>query len=409
MAQHLRYGGSSIGRVMLCRASATLSEKAPKSSPGPYAEEGTIAHSLLERALKDNLSDVSFLVGVDEEVTQDMAEAVNVALEYIAERACYGLANTTIVPEQFVRFPGYEAIAGGTADVQIIFWEEDAYEVIDFKYGFDPVEADAPQLLFYAVAAFGMDVNVRCTVIQPRAFHENGPIRSKDVTATELQAFYAEAANAIEEAEADMPPYKPSVKACHYCPAATICPALEADALSVPEARNVRELARAGCRLPPPAELGMEKIVSVLRMRPLLEEWLDAIAHYAYDKAMAGAVVPGYKLVEVRKNRSWPADRTVEQVADALSKASGLPAKEFIRDDLLPVTKAQEKVAEALVETGVPKRDAKRTAKDVLAFIVERKQSNSLTLVTVDDKRPGVNRAARDFKGVTFNGDITSA
>ena len=409
MAQHLRYGGSSIGRVMLCRASATLSEKAPKSSPGPYAEEGTIAHSLLERALKDGLSDVSFLVGVDEEVTQDMAEAVNVALEYIAERACYGLANTTIVPEQFVRFPGYEAIAGGTADVQLILWEEDAFEIIDFKYGFDPVEADAPQLMFYAVAAFGMDTDVRCTVIQPRAFHEDGPVRSVDVTAARLRAFYDEAANAIDEAEAELPPYAPSIKACHYCPAAAMCPALEAEALSLPAARNLRELARTGCRLPAPSDMDMERVTSILRMRPLIEEWLNAVQHYAYDQAMAGASVPGYKLVEVRKNRSWPADKTVAQVASILADTSGLPLTDFIRDDLLPITKAQEKVAASLVDTGVPKRDAKKLAKDVLAFIVERKKSASLTLASADDKRPGVNRAARDFEGVTFNGETTSA
>lgn len=407
MAQHLRYGGSSIGRVMLCRASASLSETAPVLSATEYSSEGTMAHALLERAIKEGMKDVSFLIGLDEDITEDAAEAVNIALEYIEERKATG--EVTVVPEQFVSFPGYSGIAGGTADVQLIRWDDETYEIIDFKYGFDPVEADAAQLKFYAVAAFGVSSDVRCTVIQPRAFHEDGPVRSVVVSSQELAAFYRDASRAIDEAEAELPPYSPSVQACHYCPAATICPALEAQALSLPAARNVRELARSGCKLPAPSDLGMERVTAILRMRPLLEEWLKAVEHYAYDQAMAGAQIPGFKLVEVRKNRSWPADRTVGQVAKMLSDASGLPVTDFIRDDLLPITKAQEKVAASLVDTGVPKRDAKKLAKDVLAFIVERKKSASLTLASADDKRPGVNRAARDFEGVTFNGETTSA
>lgn len=399
---HLRYGGSNIGRVMLCRASAKLSEQAPVLPPDQWAREGTAAHKLLERAIKEGLADVSFLIGLDDTITEDMANGVNMALE--AVRDAFELASVApvVIPETFVRFPGFEPIAGGTVDIQLVSMsKDDPDEIIDFKYGFDPVEADAPQLLYYAVSAYGVENPVRCTVVQPRAFHADGPVRSVDVDAARLRAFYQAAASAIEEAEADLAPFNPSPKACHHCPAAMMCPALEAEALSLPALRNVRELARQGRQaLPAPETLGLDRAAYVMQMRPMLIHWLDAVEEYAFAEAMSGAVIPGFKLAESNRKRTWPDDRTTFQTAQVLAHASGLPADEFMRQGLVTITDAQKKVSDALRDTGVKEKQAKKLAKDVLAFIVERKRSDQLTLVPQDDPRPAVNRAARDFAGV---------
>lgn len=396
MAHHLRYGGSTIGRAMVCLASAKLAEKAPALSSTKYAEEGTLAHLLLERAIDEGWDSTDHMAGIDG-FTEDMVEGANLALEYIKSRKG---PDTIVLSETAVTLEEYPDIAGGTADVQIIDIMRDEYEVIDYKFGFRPVEADSPQLMFYALCAFRTYAPVRLTVIQPRAFHEDGPVRSVVVTPQQLTEFRDKVLRTIEQAETDIPVYRPDAKACLNCPAATICPALEAEALSMPEARNIRELARMGNKLPEPAHMGADRVAKILSMKPLLEEWLKAAAHWAYDQAMSGQRIPGFKLVEVKKRRTWPEDKTMEDTARHLSEVSGADADSFLCQKLLPVTKAQEVISQHLIASGETQRKAKKLAKDLVALTVERKASDELTLVPENDKRPAVNRAEKDFAGL---------
>jgi hypothetical protein len=89
----------------------------------------------------------------------------------------------------------------GTAD--LIFVENDRLTVGDLKYGRGVVEATRNKqlmtYLFGAIQRFGPRPSYRVVVLQPRAWHPDGPIRSYTVTEAEMDVFAFELERAIEE------------------------------------------------------------------------------------------------------------------------------------------------------------------------------------------------------------------
>lgn len=395
--QHFPFGGSNIGRRILCAASMGVEAKAPKEPPSVYAEEGTVAHEVLEAAILRGDTNVDHLLGVGEGVTRDMVYGVRIALEYVKQREAE--TGEKAQAEQAVMWPGSD-IAGGTADICFPTHRE----IADFKFGFDQVEADAPQLLFYAVCRYGVSTPVTCTIIQPRGFHPDGPVRSVTVSAERLAAFKAEVDEAIARGTADAAPYAPSIEACRRCKGVAVCPALADHAKSMPTLRNV--VSGAAQSFPSPSEMTADELGFVLGRMDMAEKWFDAVRTYAYTKAMEGTAIPGRKLVAGNTKRSWPNDKSVSQVAAELAEMGGLTATDFVRDGLISLTDAEKKLTDAFAEVGVAAKDAKRIVKDRLAFLVDREKSDKLTLVSTDDKRQAVNRAARDFAGITFNQNV---
>lgn len=399
MTLHLQIGGSNIGRILVCRASALASRETPVMPENPYAKEGTIAHKLLERALNERLKDVDFLVDVDPDVTQDMAFGVKVALEYVRERQQEG---ALLVTESFVELPGYSGIAGGTSDIRL-YYPSGLLEIVDFKYGFDPVEADCAQNKFYAICAMGDYItHARLSIIQPRAFHADGPVRSVEVSDISLAGFRDEVVDAIEEARAEFAPFSPKPGACHNCPRAAACPALENAALAVPSLRNVREIARGQVVLPSPSGLGADRLAYIMQMAPLLRDWLKDVEEHAYARAMSGDEVPGYKLVKANNRREYPSDKTDTEIAEKLSEISNKPPSEFFRKGLIPITQAQALIAQSLEELGAPAKGRNKQAMEMMAFIVDRNRGDKITLVPNSDNRAAVTRQV--MSGFTFKG-----
>ena len=79
--------------------------------------------------------------------------------------------------------------------------------------------------------------------------------------------------------------------------------------------------------------------------------------------------------------------------------------EQFIRRELRPITEVQAEVKKALVDTGVKTKDAGSLAKSVMAYVVDKPRSPDVTLVPSSDPREAVNKAARDFAGVSFRSD----
>lgn len=166
-AAHARLGASNAHRWLLCPGSVAAEEGLPDTA-GPFAEEGTRAHELAERALR-GAGDV--LAAHDD---QSMADYVRVYVDLVT-RLAQGADLFEI--EQRVDYGEWVEGGFGTADALIV--TGDTLRVIDLKYG-RGVRVDAednPQGMLYALGAYAetrhiFEVRrVIITIVQPRLDH----------------------------------------------------------------------------------------------------------------------------------------------------------------------------------------------------------------------------------------------
>lgn len=311
--RHAVLGASSSYRWMACPGSVRLSEGLPKSPPSEHALEGTAAHELAEQCLRDGEDAGAFIGSHPDDsgflVTQDMAVAVQVYLDYV--RSVPGALH---IERQF----NLDALDPpmpmfGTADA--VRWDGGTrtLEVIDYKHGVGVVvyAAGNPQLLYYALGAvLALRVRpevIRTTVVQPRA-HRDEAIDTAEYTWEDLIAFKDELLEASHAAAQDDAPVGPVGDHCRWCPAKAICPAQRSNALEVAQDEFASPTGP-----PPPSALSQEQLLEVLEKSSLMEDWIKAVREHAYAALERGEEVPGWKLVEGRISRSWADEAEAEE------------------------------------------------------------------------------------------------
>lgn len=313
--KHCELSPSGSHRWSKCPGSIRLSREVGETR-SIYAEEGTAAHALAEVCL---LSDVTAyecdgeIEGV--EITDEMRDAVSLYVGYVLS-----LALRTAPGESWIERPfdldslHPPAPMYGTSDF-VCLTRDGVLHVVDFKYGAGvAVEVkDNLQLTYYALGAylslsrFAARINkVMLTLVQPRAPHRDGPIRSVEVNWTELVDFWVALSAA---ADAALAPDAPLVAGehCRFCPALAQCPEVHRQALAI--AQNQFE-----CEPFLPAALSSEAVARVLRAcDDWLEDWLKAVREYALNELKSGRAIPGYKLVAKRATRKWVNEAEVER------------------------------------------------------------------------------------------------
>jgi hypothetical protein len=194
---------------------------------------------------------------------------------------------------------------GGTADYVTYHAGKRLLRVVDFKYGagtFVDVE-DNKQAMVYALGVL-LQVNqpvdtVEIYIVQPR-YEGAEPVRMQSFPAWKLMDFagdVAEAAAATRRADAPLKAGPWCAKT--FCPNRADCPALQQqehalmayDFAAVPVA---------------PATLA-QWLTSV----PLVKERIKAIEELAYQQAVGGVPIPGWKLVDKRARRQWTDEQKV--------------------------------------------------------------------------------------------------
>ena len=223
------------------------------------------------------------------------------------------------------------------------------------------------QLPIYGVAAlktFGYQAKqVICTIVQPRCPHQDGPVRSVTFDVSDLLEFNADLEDAIavvREAERanDLDPYlHPTEKACRWCKAAAICPALKAKATAM--AKKV---------FTPQLPYNLVSLAETLEELPLIEAWIKNVREFAYQEAERGIDIPNHKLVEKIARRKWRDEGLVEDIFGG--HALDLYEKKLI--------------SPAALEKLLPKEE--RGKLDELTV----KESSGHALVHESDKRPAI-------------------
>lgn len=382
--KHARLSASSAARWLNCPPSALLAEQFPETT-SKYAAAGTLAHSIAElKARKYFLEPMGARtystrlnkLKKDPAYDPGMDAATDMYLEHLKSIAMQYDNPPFVALEVRVDFSRVAPEGFGTADCVMIAGED--IHIVDYKNGAGvPVEAAGnPQMMLYAIGAlttyypiFGDTVkNVYLYIVQPNA----GGVKTWDLTVEELEEFGLEARQPAKLAYAGEGDFNPGPWCDdHFCPARATCMARAKTLLScAPEAGTE------------PALLSDDQIGDILTRAASLQKWVAALQDYAFNAALSGRKITGYKLVEGRSSRDWIS----QDAAFVALQARGVP--EAMLWERKPVTVAG-------LEKALGKKEFEKAAEGCVA-----KKPGKPALVPDSDKRPEWTPAEAAFSEV---------
>lgn len=350
---HARLAPSGAKRWMACPGSVEFTKDIPDTD-SPAAKEGTDAHFVLEYCLKNKVQPQT-LVGKDLSdtdrhiiftVNQEMAVAVDTVLQTINQRYMTHKQNggevfkvhseLKVFPSRLGRFD-----IEGTADVII---ETDAYnEVIDLKYGKGVlVESRDPQLFIYGIGAIdtlGLDEQLALitTVVQPRAEHPEGKVRSTAYEPNDIIVFADAVLKAAKATDDPNAPRIPGEEQCRFCSGKGTCPEVADKALKAAQAvfedissTNTSEIQQNVLR--EPQSLSPEQVRMILENAPLIKSWVSAVEEFAKEQMLAGKTIPGFKLIAGRRSRNW--DIKDDKLEELMRSMKRTDRKKITLDDI---------------------------------------------------------------------------
>lgn len=302
---HTELSPSNCFRWWNCPGSVALSRQYPAPEQSVYAQEGSVAHTVLERVLKHKANAYD-LIGTEidnVEVTEEMADSVALAVDIVnaeLHKGGFALYETKVN----IR-PGIS----GTLDIAIIRPLE-SITVIDFKYGKGVlVKAEYNyQLILYLI---GLMKQYECdkaelVIVQPRVASEDR------VSRWTCDAEYVEDFNKELDRRIELTNEKDAILQsgdwCKFCKAKVGCPALRKELSSALSTLKGREIIFPDVKVLPVATLS-----KIMDYKDQIEDWLDAITLYAQTILESGGEVPGYQLAKKRSNRRWISEQEVAQ------------------------------------------------------------------------------------------------
>ena len=442
MTKHANLAPSQSGRWVPCPGSIALVEAMPpehREESGPYAQLGTAAHGLLERCLskghepEDYMDRIIELIGADEDVSilpagaempedvdrvlfvvdADMAEAVETAVAYVRERARELDAPDGVRTEVRVRVLANRDDCFGTADVVIDAWPW-LLEMADYKNGSGVIVEveDNYQLRSYLLGAaredrFSHDLYM-FTVIQPRAPHSDGPVRSEYATREGLLEFEAElegAADRVDISRAILETKGGDAEElyaeglleagdqCRWCEALPTCPAARARAAETAGADFEDEPVKVAVETDPTL-LGR-----VLRWIPFMDSWARATEKHAQRVAESGGTVDDHKLVHKTSKRMWRKEVDVIGGEDGQTVDATDDVVLDIMSDEFDVSNEYMKTVPGLITGPQAEKLVKKGLRADFNARLLHKPLGALTLVHSSDKRDGVTvDPASDFE-----------
>lgn len=309
---HSHLSASSAHRWFNCPGSVGLSKLMPPQEPSKYAKEGTLAHSWLEYKLHKALfgEEIEKPQG---ELTEDMEEAVDVALNYIGDKFMFAKKQDMLIEGRFDLSYIHEGMFG-TADFSGMTPDGELF-VIDYKHGKGVVVSieDNKQLLFYSVGAVNhfdvsADTKVTMVIIQPRAM--GNPIKEQTLTAGEVHDWTNTLIEKANEADIENAPLKAG-EYCKWCPAQGRCPTIAKEMFGSVVNIPVSEIKEM--ELMKPELLKKEDLINIITHKDMIESWLESCYTYMQGLAISGEDIPGYKIVRRTGHRMWSCEEQVKK------------------------------------------------------------------------------------------------
>ena len=340
--KHALLSASSSHRWLACPPSAVLCAQ-EADQPGPYAREGTDAHTLCEHKVLKYL-------GRDSPDPRENLDYFNEEMDSCSDQYCSFVAeqleearrfckDPEVLVEQRLDFSKWVPEGFGTGDCLIV--ADKLLHIIDFKYGMGVlVEAENnPQMMCYALGAldiFDGLLNWAESTLMPAAklaYKGEGEFCAGDH--------------------------------CQFCKVKATC-----------RKRAEYNLELARYDFPPPATLNDLEIAAILPRLENLVCWANDIREYALQQALSGTEFPGFKVVEGRSVRKFIDE---SEVAAIVSDAGFDPYEKKVLGITAMTTLLGKKRFEELLSGMITKPPGKPT------------------LVPESDKRPALNTAKNDF------------
>ena len=301
---------SAMAITMQCAASPRMRQPYMNQPGTPESMEGDAAHWL---ACEVAMGRTGYAVGMTTPdavpVTQDMIDGAELFAEVVGEFATHEtrVSIASVHPHMF-----------GTPDADYI--EPGTLAVYDYKFGHRFVEVfENWQLLAYARGVVETRLAGQCpdrivfTIVQPRAYHKDGPVRTWSCSAAELYAYTVRmhaAAHAAVDLDGVPKPDAPAQTGpeCRDCEARHECTLFQAVASRLADEAGRTER----FNLPAPqlgAELSyLDEVIDRLKSRR------DGLEIQAEDHLRHGRAVPGYEMGEGQANEKWRDDVSVDEV-----------------------------------------------------------------------------------------------
>lgn len=303
---------SSLHRFMNCVGHLSLSTHEPNEA-GDAAKEGTAIGEYLTAMIHQKTDKPNFGVAASNDVFindemkfhagntyRALVESANGAVIESEERIDW-MADSTTIRGQFdiSYYTGGEMKDGYLQGVTL--------HVEDLKYGYGIVEVEENwQLLGYAIGQHmnllskGIYVgNIVLRIHQPRAYHEQGTVRTWTISKEQLMAYYYSIINQVRRFVSGDKTLTTS-NSCKYCDAAAHCPALNRafhNSLDVILDDYTEK------------ELTNDDLSHLLDMVDRANEIVKikhtSLKNLAISKLMNNQIVPSYGMVQKYGDRRW--------------------------------------------------------------------------------------------------------
>lgn len=354
MTAHSRLSPSAADRWVQCPGSVRLSEQFPELTENPAAAQGTAAHWAAYQMFKVGAPKVGDLADNGFAIDQEMLDAAlvyyNTIFAVLNKQGGVGQA----VLEERVDMPRIHRECFGTPDAWAAVKGSADWTiyVFDFKYGHANVDAyENWQMILYAegiLEKLQLSQHERNTavfefrIVQPRAYHPNGPVDKWVIKGCDLVAYWARAQREAHNALSGEEGFEQVGPQCRYCPARRACATLATNCHSIMDL--------AGEPLPwglTGAALGLE-LAFTERAEALLKARADALREQAEVEVRAGKSVPGYGLEPGRGTTKWESAKDeVLILGDMLGIDLAKPR------ELVTPTQAKEKLRKAGIDESV--------------------------------------------------------
>mgnify|MGYP003643320772 FL=1 len=364
MTAHAKLSASGAHRWMACPGSVNAEAGLPDKT-SPFAEEGTQAHEVAEKALRGGWNADTVWS------RKDLADPLQTYIDFVRS-----IPHDFRVIEQRVDFSDWIPDGFGTADVICI--KDDLIHIIDLKFGQGvPVYAENnPQAMLYALGAYSefefmFDIKrVKISIVQPRIDN----ISEWEIDIPSLLKWGQVAENAALATQYPAAQRIPGEKQCRWCKAKPTCPALY-DMTAAVIGQDFDQLDE----LPPATSLTDAQMRKALEARPLIESWLSAIETVVKERIVEGTGFDGFKIVEGRSVRKW---------ADESWAATVLTS--FLEDNVY----TKKLISPAQAEKLLGKKKKHITEELII------KPRGAPTLTRENDPRPSINVSESDFEAV---------
>lgn len=332
MGEHSIIPPSSAAKRVQCPGSAVMEMQYPDTTETDEQREGTASHEVGEQMIRSfargglNFPKVGGRASNGVKITDAVYDGALMYAEecqrIMREAGVFGGENLRI--EQRVHAPRIHPECWGTPDFALFDEKRTTLHVVDLKYGHRVVEAfENWQLIEYAVGVLDdmmgdkalsehNGVVVRIGIVQPRAYHRDGPVRWWEIQPCDLRA-YVNFLHAVEhEALGSDPPTKAGLE-CRDCSARHACETLQR--------ASMEAIAYTG--KPVSQQLSADALGLEIRLlrdaQAIIKARLDGHEAHAEAVINGGGSVPGWVLERGRGRQRWsvPADQ-VFQLGDMM-------------------------------------------------------------------------------------------